>query len=135
MNDALLRDPETYAIIGAAMAVHRELGAGFLETVYHEALCRELSDRGVAHEIEVALPVRYRGNLLSARYRADLICGGILVELKATSTLSRTDGLQLVNYLKASGLARGLLLGFGSPSLQFRRYIHSQSTTRPTQLD
>lgn len=134
MTDDIQPDPQTYAIFGAAMAVHRELGPGFLEAVYHEAMCRELAQCGIAHSVEVSLPLRYRGQLLSTTYRADLICGDILVELKATSTLARSDGLQVVNYLKASGLTRGLLLGFGSPSLQFRRYIHSRGTTRPTLL-
>lgn len=123
-------------MIGAAMAVHRELGPGFLEAVYHQALSCELKARGIPYATEVALPVRYRGQILTACYRADLICrGDILVELKAGHCLGPADGMQLVNYLKASGLTRGLLLGFGSSSLQYRRYVHGGGKKIPTLQD
>lgn len=136
MNHKAIQDPDTYTVIGAAMAVHCQLGPGFLEAVYHEALGCELEARGIPHATEVALPVRYRGQILATSYRADLIChGDILVELKAGHSLGPIDGMQVVNYLKASGLTRGLLLGFGSSSLQYRRYVYTRGKNPPAALD
>jgi GxxExxY protein len=118
------KDPQSHAIIGAAMAVHRELGFGFLEAVYQCALALEFQDRGVAFKAEVALPVRYKGRLLTCGYRADFVCfENFLVETKAISELTRADHAQLINELKATRLERGLLLNFGAPSLQFKRLV------------
>ncbi|HTO73825.1 MAG TPA: GxxExxY protein [Gemmatimonadales bacterium] len=117
-------DPQTYAIIGAAMVVHRELGPGFLEAVYHEALAVVLSARGVPFRSQVDLPIRFQGRPLISGYRADLICfDEIIVELKALSDLGGIEEAQLLNYLKAGGLRRGLLLNFGRKSLQLRRLM------------
>ncbi|HRH70612.1 MAG TPA: GxxExxY protein [Flavobacteriales bacterium] len=118
------RDPQTYAIIGAAMEVHGQLGHGFLEAVYHEALAHELRLVGVPFVQEIELPVYYKGELLGTRYRADLICfGEVVVELKAIRTLTSVDVAQLLNYLKATGKRRGLLLNFGSPRLEYERKV------------
>lgn len=118
------RDPQTYAIIGAAMEVHSELGCGFLENVYHEALGHELRLRGIPHEREVDLPIHYKGARLTSRYRADLICyGSIVVELKAIRLLTSADEAQLLNYLKAADVERGLILNFGSTRLQTKRFV------------
>lgn len=116
--------PETYTLIGAAIEVHKELGPGFLEAVYQEALANELARRGIAHEREVAVPIRYKGDLLSAPYRADFMALGVLLELKAIASLGRVEEAQVLHYLKATGHPTGLLLNFGSTSLQVRRLTH-----------
>ena len=118
------RDPQTYAIIGAAMEIHSQLGHGFLEAVYHEAAMVELPIRGIPFEREVALPVKYKNTLLPTHYRADFVCfSEIIVEFKALSRLTSIEEVQLLNYLKATGLKRGLLINFGAPSLEYKRLV------------
>ena len=118
------RDLQTYAIIGAAMEVHRELGNGFLEAVYQEAPAIELTARGIPFQQELSLPVVFKSILLKTSYRADFLCyGEIVVETKAISALAGNDEAQLLNYLKASKVKRGLLLNFGASSLQQKRMV------------
>jgi GxxExxY protein len=122
------KDQQSHAIIGAAMEVHRELGFGFLESVYQCALALEFEEREIPFRAEVPLPVRYKGKLLTCGYRADFICfGDFLVETKAIAELTRSDDAQLINELKATGLERGLLLNFGAPSLHFKRLVRTPS--------
>ena len=123
-SNTATRDAQTHALIGAAMAVHSELGHGFLEAVYQEALRVEFAARGIPFEREAALPVHYRGKLLPCSYRADFLCyGDVVVELKATSKLVASDHAQVINYLKASRQTRALLLNFGAPSLEYKRLV------------
>ena len=118
------RDPQTYAIIGAAMEIHRQLGHGFLEAVYQEAAVIEFSLKQVPFQREVALPINYKNILLPIHYRADFVCfSEIIVEFKALSRLSGVEEAQLLNYLKATGLKRGLLINFGASSLQYKRLV------------
>jgi GxxExxY protein len=118
------RDPQTYAIIGAAMEIHRQLGHGFLEAVYQDAAVIEFPLRKIPFEKEVSLPIRYKDILLPSHYRADFICfSEIIVEFKALSHLSSVEEAQLLNYLKATGLKRGLLINFGASSLQYKRMV------------
>jgi len=124
MKAAEERDPQTYAIIGAAMEIHRQLGHGFLEAVYQDAAVIEFPLRKIPFEKEVSLPVRYKDTLLPSRYRADFICfSEIIVEFKALSRLSNVEEAQLLNYLKATSLKRGLLINFGASSLQYKRLV------------
>jgi len=123
--DVDCRDEQTYAVIGAAMAVHGELGHGFLEAVYREALEYEFAQRKIPFQKEVRLPVIYRGHLLAVSYRADFICfSSVLVELKAIQGISGVEESQVINYMKASGLNRAILLNFGVPRLQYKRLVH-----------
>jgi GxxExxY protein len=124
--DADSRDEQTHAIIGAAMEVHRQLGPGFLEAVYQEALAIEFAERAMLFVREVELPVYYKGQRLSCSYRADFVCyENVLVELKALHATTGVEEAQLLNYLKATRIERGLLLNFGRPSLEFKRFVFS----------
>jgi GxxExxY protein len=118
------KDPQTYAVIGAAMEVHCELGKGFSERVYHLAIIDELKRQEISFKTEVEIPVFYKQNRLDCNYRIDLVCmDSIVVELKAHEGLGPSDTSQIISYLKASGLRRGLLLNFGRSSLQYKRVV------------
>jgi GxxExxY protein len=118
------RDPQTYAIIGASMEIHSQLGHGFLEAVYQEAATIEFSLRNIPAEREILLPIRYKEIVLPTRYRADFVCfSEIIVEFKAQAQLTNSDEAQVLNYLKATGFHRGLLINFGTPSLQTKRLV------------
>jgi len=126
MNNLTQRDPRTYKIIGAAMEVHRQLGCGFLEAVYQEALALELKNQGIPFSRELKFPVTYKGLLLNNYYRPDFICfGQVIVELKALTRLGPMEESQLINYLKVTGYHTGLLLNFGARSLEKRRFVLS----------
>jgi GxxExxY protein len=120
------QDPQTYAVIGAAMEVHRQLGHGFLEAVYQEALVFEFVSQEIPYQREVELPVFYKGQRLRCGYRADFICyDSLVVETKAISRFTTADEAQTINELKATGYNRGILLNFGSPSLEYKRLVHN----------
>ena len=121
------RDPETYAVIGACMEVHNELGHGFLEPVYQKALAAELTRRGIPFLREQEYEVLYKGERIGAKYKADFVCfNSIILELKALSALSSAHEAQVINYLKATGFERGLLINFGMSKLQYKRLILSR---------
>ena len=120
------KDPQTYAIIGAAMNVHNELGRGFLESVYQEALEREFLILGIPYQREVKINVLYRGQELKSFFQADFICyNSTIVELKALRKYSGKEESQVINYLKASRLCKGLLINFGSEQLQHKRMVYN----------
>jgi GxxExxY protein len=124
----LLYENETYKIIGASMEVHKELGTGFLEAVYQEALEKELALQNIPFKREVILPIYYKNILLQKAYIADFICyDKIIVELKALSALNAEHIAQLLNYLKATDLKLGLLINFGKQSLEHKRIIRENS--------
>jgi GxxExxY protein len=118
------RDARTHAIIGAALEVHRTLGSGFLEAVYQEALAKELGFRNIPFRAQCEIPVFYKGDKLSTTYRADFICfDSVILELKAIRQLTVIEEAQVLHYLKASGLRVALLLNFGAPSPQQKRFV------------
>ena len=122
--ELLLKD-EVYAVVGAAMAVYNELGPGFLEAVYHEALELELGWRRIPFATRVPLTVTYKDTVLNKRYEADLIAyGQIVVELKALAQMTSVEQAQLLNYLKVTGYRVGVLINFGHASeLQWKRMV------------
>ena len=125
MSEIILKD-ESYNIIGACMAVHRELGCGFLEAVYQEALEEEFKLRNIPYIREQLLTITYKGKLLNKKYQADFVCyENIIVELKALSELNSTHQSQLINYLKASNIKLGLLVNFGQRSLETKRVVNN----------
>ncbi len=127
-EDSREQDPQTYAIIGACMAVHSELGHGFLEAVYQEALEMEFTRRGIPFLREKQLVIYFTGKPLKTHYNADFFCyDSVIVELKAVGALAPGHQAQTIHYLKATGCQRGLLVNFGAPRLEYRRLIFTDS--------
>jgi len=119
----LLYKEQTFAVIGAAMEVHKILGPGFLEAVYQGALERELTLRGISFERKFKLPVTYK-DIVIGEYEADLVIDKkFIVEIKAVSKFNDSHQAQAVHYLAATGLRLALLLNFGTGSLEHRRII------------
>lgn len=116
----------TEKIIGAAMAVHRNLGGGnFTENIFHRALLLELTDMGMLFESEKELPVHYKGKLIGKKRIDVLVDEKVLVELKAVNQLEKIHFNQVINYLKLFNLEVGLLVNFGTESLQIKRFVNN----------
>ncbi|MCJ7765909.1 MAG: GxxExxY protein [Thiovulaceae bacterium] len=124
-KNILLKD-ESYRVIGACMAVHNELGSGFLEAVYQEALEQELKSREIPYVREQQLQIYYKERPLAKTYQADFICyDEIILELKTLVGLESGHQAQLINYLKATDLRLGLLVNFGQTSLESKRVVNN----------
>jgi len=120
----LIYKDESYKIIGACIEVHSELGPGFLEPVYQEALEVELTNQKIPFQREAPLPIKYKDSVLNKSYIADFILySKIILELKAFDALSTVHESQVLNYLKATGFRLGLLVNFGQPKLQHKRLV------------
>jgi GxxExxY protein len=121
----LLYKEEVFKIVGAAMEVYNELGAGFLEAVYQEALEIEFLRQGIPFESQKPLPISYKGQPLKKTYVADFVVyDKMIVELKALERLSGSEEAQVLNYLKATELRLAVLLNFGNVSkLEWKRFI------------
>ena len=120
-----LFEEESYAIRGCLMSVFNELGSGFLEKVYQEALEREFIERKIPYKREAPLTIMYKGVPLKQEYYADFICyDKIIVELKAVSELSDVHSAQVFNYLKATGLDLAILVNFGEKNLKIERLFN-----------
>ena len=118
----------TGKLINACMEVHNELGNGFLEPVYQEALEEEFKIQGIPYVREKLLPVMYKGKQLKKEYYADFVCyDDIIVELKAVSVLSKPHKAQVLNYLNAANKEIGLLINFGETKLKWERITKFKS--------
>ena len=124
-----------YKIIGAAMTVHRELSWGLMEGVYQEALHLELLDRGVENEMEKQINCYYKNRLMDKQYRMDSVVGDIVVELKSVKELLSVHRAQLFNYLRLTKKPLGILINFGSSSLEGERYAFIESENECVMLD
>ena len=121
-NNNLLLKEESYKIIGAAMEVHRLLGCGFVEAIYQEALEKELALREIPFEREKELTVSYKGNTLTKTFKADFVCyNKIILELKAVRAFTDEHYAQIYTYLRASGMDLGILINFGTASIEYER--------------
>ena len=122
--ELLLKD-EVYAVVGAAMEVHQELGSGFLEPVYQEAMEIELQLRNIPFDAQKRLRISYKGHPLEKEYIPDFVCyEQLIVDIKALGRLSGTEEAQVLNYLKATGLRVGLLINFGThPKMEWKRFV------------
>ena len=121
----LLHKEITGKIIGAAMEVHHVLGPGFLEAVYEAALAHELTLREISFDRQKPLSISYKGEDLKEYVCDFLVEGCVVVELKAMKRLTELAEAQILNYLKATEFETGLLLNFGAPSLQYKRFAHT----------
>ena len=108
------------------MEVYKELGHGFLEAVYQEALGREFKGHEIPFKSQPTIQISYKGQPLDKTYQPDFICyDEVIIEIKAISVLSGVEEAQLINYLKATGLNVGLLINFGAKSLEYKRLVYN----------
>ena len=121
----LIYKAESYAVVGACFEVYNELGNGFDESIYHEALLLEFEDKQVPVESEVRLHIQYKGKQLKKYFKADLVAyQKIIIELKSVKSLNDYHRAQVINYLKATGYKLGLLINFGAPEgLEYERVV------------
>ncbi len=122
-EDKLIFKDEVYQIVGAAMEVSNNLGCGFLEAVYQEALEIEFHNGNIPFEAQKLIAINYKNKILAKEYIADFLCfGKIIVEIKAIKNITEIEEAQLINYLKATKLPLGLIINFGSKRMEWRRY-------------
>ena len=121
----LIRKEESYAIVGACMAVYKDKGCGFLEPVYHECLTIELELRGIPFISKPLQTLQYRGRTLIQTFAPDFLCyDKIILEIKAASVLVDEHRAQVLNYLSATGGELALLVNFGHyPRLEHERLL------------
>ncbi len=126
VGNKLLYKDECYAIQGAIFDVYKEVGCGFLESIYHECLSREFRRKEIPFLTQPELPVFYKGELLPLRFQSDFFCfENIIVEIKAKKELVADHRAQIQNYLRISKLRLGLLVNFGHyPRVEIERTIH-----------
>ncbi len=126
---ALVNEQETYKVIGACMKVHKALGCGFLESVYQEALEKELKKQAIPFIRHKKLKILYDGLPLDKFFVADFVCfESLIVEIKAATFLHKSNFDQVINYLKATESEVGLLVNFGESSLKWKRFVNSNTS-------
>ena len=117
---------ESYKIIGACMKVYSNLGSGFLEAVYQEALQDELLHQEIPHKRQVKLNIHYNGKLLKKYYIADFVCyDKIIVEIKSSQFFHKDQSIKNLNYVKATQYKLGILVNFGQSSLVYKRLVNT----------
>ncbi len=128
MTDLIFKE-ESYKIIGCCFEVYNDLGPGFLEAVYQEALSIEFSKQGIPFIEQAEMNVFYKGIELKKKYYPDFLCfDEIILEIKAMETFSPTDESQLLNYLKGTKKPLGLLVNFGGEKLQYKRFANTKKS-------
>lgn len=113
-----------YNVVGAAMEVYNTLGRGMAEAIYQEALDVEMRNRGMVPEREKVLNLTYKGVVLDKTYKADFLYKGIIIELKAVDEINSDHRAQLFNYMRITGLQRGILINYGEKFLRSERYLY-----------
>lgn len=125
-DQKLLHAELTHSVIGCAFEVINDLGSGFLESVYESAMMIALSDAGISAEAQKPIGVSYRGRPVGDFYADILVDDRVIVELKAVKALMPEHEAQVINYLNATGIRVGLLINFGNPKLEFKRFTRSK---------
>ncbi|MCK5270836.1 MAG: GxxExxY protein [Sedimentisphaerales bacterium] len=120
----LLYSDLTYKVIGAAMEVHKNLGAGFLESVYEEALAYEFELQNILYERQKNIIVYYKNKKVKQFISDFMVDEKVVVEIKAIKNITDIEKAQLINYLKATGLKVGMLFNFGADSLEYKRFVN-----------
>jgi GxxExxY protein len=118
----MLHEELSHKILQACFEVSNELGIGFLESVYEKALLVALRQKGLQADAQISLAVKFRGVIVGEFYVDILVENKMLLELKAASALTKEHQAQLINYLKATGMEVGMLINFGNPKLEYRRF-------------
>lgn len=128
----MIFEEETYKVIGACMKVHRSFGAGFLESVYQEALEKEFKTQEIKFQRQVKLKLMYDGQPMKKYFVADFLCyDKVLLEIKEASFLVKDAEAQIINYVKSTELPLGLLVNFGQKSLVWKRFINTSNPRNP----
>jgi len=117
----------TQTIIGCAFAVINELGAGFLESVYEKAMLVALEQKGLSAQAQCPIKVMFRERCVGDFYADILVEDKVIVELKAVKAIAPEHQAQIINYLNATGTQVGLLINFGNPKLEFKRFTRSKN--------
>lgn len=128
--DLIFKD-HVYRIIGSAINVSNELGCGFLEAVYQEAMGIEFTENNIPYDPQKKIKINYKGRPLDKEYIADFLCfNNIIVEIKAINRITKIEEAQILNYLKATKLPLGLIINFGTTKLEWRRYANTKLNCR-----
>jgi len=132
--DLIYRE-EVFAVIGACFEVYNEMGSGFLEDVYQEALTVEFGHRQIPFNAKPKLEIHYKGRLLTKKYEPDFVLHSkIVMEIKAVKSLTDEHRSQVHNYLKATGFKVGLLINFGkSREMEYERIVRSRTSSKDSQ--
>jgi len=126
MEGKILYKEESYQIVGACFEVYNDKGSGFLEAVYQDCLALEFKDQQVSFEQKPRIRLTYKGRLIDQYYEPDFLCfDKVIVEIKASKSITDEHRAQVINYLKATGLKLGLLVNFGNyPKLEYERFLN-----------